>query len=115
MTCRAALLLAALLGAPLLVPPDASGQAACATGKIAVVQTRAVFASIDSFAVRDTALSVVLNAYKVDLSQLQGVMDSASGAFREKAALLSAAAQQVERKKLDDQDAQIQQRIQVLQ
>lgn len=112
---RDALLLTALLGPPLLVPDGASGQEVCAAGKVALVQTRTIFASIDRYAEQDSALIITVNAYKVDVSRLQGVVDSVARAYQEKSALLPASARYFERKKLDDQNAQIQRRIQELQ
>ena len=115
MVPRNTLRLIILLAAPALQPHRAAGQAACPTGRVAVVQTSVIFASIDSFAVKDTALTGLVNAYKVEVSLLQAVMDSVSLAYQEKSALLPAAAREVERQKLDDQNAQVQQRIRVLQ
>ena len=108
---RDALFGAGLLGPLLLVPLAASGQAACAAGRVAVVQTEAIFASIGRYAEKDTVLNVIVSAYRVNVSQLQGVVDSVTQAFQEKSVLLSARARQVERGKLDAQDAQIRRRI----
>ncbi len=112
---RDTLLLAALIGSPFLLRHGASGQSVCAAGKVALVQTRTIFASIPRYAEQDSVLTIAINMYKVDVSRLQGVMDSVARAYQEKSALLPAAARQVELKKLDDQNAQIQQRIQELQ
>jgi Outer membrane protein (OmpH-like) len=115
MTRPASLPLALLLGPLLLLSRGANGQAVCTTGKIALVRTRAILASVERYGAQQDALTLVVNSYRVDVSQLQGVMDSVTRAYQEKSALLSAGARQVEVGKLDAQSAQVQQRIQLLQ
>lgn len=111
----ASLPLALLLGPLLLLSRGATGQAVCTTGKIALVRTRAILASVERYGAQQDALTLVVNSYRVDVSQLQGVLDSVARAYQEKSALLSAAARRVELNKLDAQNAQVQQRIQLLQ
>ena len=112
----AAPLIAALLGAPILIAPSASAQQSpCAVGAVAVVQTRTIFAGLTRYLEQDTALSVIVDGFKVDVSRWQGVIDSATRAYQEKSALLSPPARQVELRKLDDQNAQVRQRIEALQ
>ena len=115
MTSRDARLLAMLLALPLVVPHGAAAQAVCTTGKIAVVQTHAIFASIDRYTERDTAMTVYQNIYNVGVSRLQSIMDSVVRAYREKSALLPASARVFEVKKLDDQNTLTQQRVRDLQ
>jgi hypothetical protein len=117
MTRQIPSVLVALVALLWITPTRASGQNQnpCLKGGVAVYQSRTVFAAFDSFTVKDTALATIVNQYKVDVARLNGVMDSAGRAYQEKAALLSAAARQVELKKLDAQNAVIQQRIRNLQ
>lgn len=116
MTLRARLRLVTLVAPVLLVPRAASGQQAmCTTSKVAVYQSRAVLASIPRYAENDTALNVFVNAYRVELSKLQGVLDSVARAYRDKSAVLTAAARQLELKKVNDHNAQVQSRVQALQ
>lgn len=115
MTLRDASIVALLLGPGLLLPGRAPAQATCPPGGIGLVQSRAIFATIDRYADRNASLQVYVNTYKVDVTRLQGVMDSAARAYQAKSALLTASARAVEVAKLDQQNAQIQQRIRTLQ
>jgi Skp family chaperone for outer membrane proteins len=112
---RNAVLLLAFTTTQLIVPPALSAQNQCVVGKVAVVQVSAVLASIDRYTEKNDAMTVIFNSYRVDLSRLDGIIDSAARAYREKSALLSAAARQAELNKLDGQQAVIRQRIAALQ
>lgn len=93
----------------------AQGAGLCATSRVAVVQRNAILGSVPRYAEKDTALGVFVANYRVELSRLQGVMDSVARAYRDKAALLGATARQLELGKLNEQNAQVQQRIESLQ
>lgn len=115
MTIRDAALVAAMLGPAMLLPGRSPAQTTCPAGGVALVQTRAIFATIDRYADHTASLQVFVNSYKVDVTRLQGVMDSAARAYQAKSALLPPSTRAVEVAKLDDQNAQIQQRIRGLQ
>jgi Skp family chaperone for outer membrane proteins len=108
-------ILALLLAPSLLISTGASGQAQCPVGKIAVVQVRAIYGSIDRYAEKDSTLNTAVEAYKIDVARLNGVIDSTSRSYQEKTIGISASARQLELRKLDGQIAQIQQRKVVLQ
>lgn len=96
-------------------PVRGLAQADCGPARIGYVQRVAVLAMLPRYATRDTELNVDIEAYKFEVSQQQGKLDSAASAFRAKSALLSASAGALEYQKLQAAAAQIQRDVAAMQ
>ncbi|MGH7524153.1 MAG: OmpH family outer membrane protein [Gemmatimonadales bacterium] len=108
MTRRDAGLLTA--AALLVVPAAARAQSSpCATSKVAIVQGAMILNSMPKYLQAESLLVKDQDAYKLEISKLQGALDSAGANFQDKSALLSATQKTAEQRKLQDQYAQLQQ------
>lgn len=97
---------AALLLAPAIARAQGSP---CATSKVAIVQGAMILNSMPKYLQAESLLVKDQDAYKLEISKMQGALDSASAAFQDKAALLSATQKTTEQRKLQDQYTQLQQ------
>jgi Skp family chaperone for outer membrane proteins len=92
-----------------LVPFAAHAQAPA--GRVAYVAVQAVMQRTPGYAQADSTWNREFEGYQREMTQLQARMDSAAAAFDQQAVMLSASAREAERKKLQDQAAALNTRV----
>lgn len=92
-----------------LVPFEAHAQAPA--GRVAYVAVQAVMQRTPGYAQADSTWNREFEGYQREMTQLQARMDSAAAAFDQQAVMLSASAREAERKKLQDQAAALNTRV----
>lgn len=92
-----------------LVPTAAHAQATA--GRVAYVAVKAVMQRTPGYAQADSTWTREFEGYQREMTQLQARMDSAAAAFDQQAVMLSASAREAERKKLQDQAAALNTRV----
>lgn len=92
-----------------LVPTAAHAQATA--GRVAYVAVQAVMQRTPGYAQADSTWTREFEGYQREMTQLQARMDSAAAAFDQQAVMLSASAREAERKKLQDQAAALNTRV----
>jgi Skp family chaperone for outer membrane proteins len=92
-----------------LVPGRLEAQATA--GRVAYVAVQAVMQRTPGYAQAESTWTREFEGYQRDMTQLQARMDSAAAAFDQQAVMLSASAREAERKKLQDQAAALNARV----
>ncbi|HRP07756.1 MAG TPA: OmpH family outer membrane protein, partial [Gemmatimonadales bacterium] len=81
------------------------------TNGIAYVAVQAVLQKTPGYTAAENTWNQEFEGYQRDMAQIQSRMDSATAAFEQQAVMLSPSNRAAERKKLEDQAAELQQRV----